>query len=60
MKEKRGFEFLIGKTITSVNQESVNVVVINCKDGSKFLIEAEDRHYDIEIITCKRLQNDLS
>ncbi len=46
----RGFDVLIGKTITKVNASAVNIVYITTSDGQEFEINADEQHYGIAVV----------
>lgn len=48
----RGFSKIVGKTIKSIDSTSINCVKIMFTDGTTYEIWAEERHFDIEVITC--------
>lgn len=47
---KRGFNLIIGKTISAIDAQSINVVTIKFTDGTMFYIDAEEKHYGIPVI----------
>ena len=49
--KSRGFAEYVGKTIKSVDESAINVVKLTFTDDSTYEIWAEERHYDIEIIS---------
>ena len=48
----RGFNAFVGKTVKSIDTEAINVVKVFFTDGTYCEIWAEERHYDIEVITA--------
>lgn len=52
-KPKRGFDALVGETIVKIDARAINIVRIQCASGRQVEIDAEERHYDIEIVACQ-------
>ena len=51
-KDSRGFDAFEGKTVKAIDAEAINVVKVFFTDGTYCEIWAEERHYDIEVITA--------
>lgn len=46
----RGFDALVGETISHVITTAINVVHIHCKSGKIVSIDAEESHFGIPVV----------
>lgn len=46
----RGFDALVGETITHIITTAINVVHIHCKSGKVVSVDAESSHYGIPVV----------
>lgn len=53
----RGFQHLVGETITKVNAKAINIVEIETESGKKIEIDADEQHYGIGIVRCQEVQD---
>lgn len=53
----RGFDGYVGKTVKRVDTSAINCVKLVFTDGTAYEIWAEERHYDIEIISTFPVKN---
>lgn len=52
----RGFEHLIGETITKIDARSVNLVIVQTKSGKTFDLDCDEQLIGIGIIRCTEVK----
>ena len=57
--KQRGFDSLVGKTITAVNASAINVVILKDEDGNEYEVGSEDQHMGIPVITLEKRKENL-
>lgn len=55
---QRGFQALVGETISFVDTTAINVVHIHCKSGKIVSVDGEDQHYGIPVISVSDSYNE--
>lgn len=53
-KNGRGFESIVGKTISWVNTTAINLVTIHFTDGTSAEVDCDDTHLGIGILQLRK------
>lgn len=58
MKNKpiRGFDKLVGETIKKIDATGINCVFIETESGKKITIDADELHYGIPVVQCRKTE----
>lgn len=49
-------QFLVGKTITEIDDACMNAVTIKCTDGSMFTLDCDDQHAHVGVLQVSKIE----